>query len=511
MKRKKSASILKKFLLFNLLVFSILGLFTILYLQAIQPNLVKQRTLNHLLIIENTSDHLNRLNVIFDNENIKLFLLSTRFLFQGLDRVQFYNYKGNIIGDTNILDLDQGVFSKTDLIIQENMDNNYKQNEKQIKKTLDIKNLKNQDLIKNNIMSKFQKYPLVVENKINENYFVSTLDAVNINGKQVGYIIVSEQANDILFAVDERKNFIIRTVLAVALVILIFSLFLNKYILKPIKFLVMFTESIKAKADKPINVKNLFVREDEIGKLTQSIDEMTSDLQQRTNRAETFSTDLAHEIRNPLASLKGASELLDKTHDQQEREKLLKIINHDIERIERLITDYSQMLKDEAALSREKMSKIDLNEIILNIVDDFKQNLNNQNKKIEIDVVYKRTKRKKLFIFGIENRLEQVFANLLDNSISFSKNNNKIEIEINETTNNFVILVKDEGPGFSETSTQKIFKRFYSNRPTKFGKHSGLGLNIVRNIVELHKGKIFASNRDDFKGAKIELLLPKFG
>ena len=511
MKRKKSASILKKFLLFNLLVFSILGLFTILYLQAIQPNLVKQRTLNHLLIIENTSDHLNRLNVIFDNENIKLFLLSTRFLFQGLDRVQFYNYKGNIIGDTNILDLDQGVFSKTDLIIQENMDNNYKQNEKQIKKTLDIKNLKNQDLIKNNIMSKFQKYPLVVENKINENYFVSTLDAVNINGKQVGYIIVSEQANDILFAVDERKNFIIRTVLAVALVILIFSLFLNKYILKPIKFLVMFTESIKAKADKPINVKNLFVREDEIGKLTQSIDEMTSDLQQRTNRAETFSTDLAHEIRNPLASLKGASELLDKTHDQQEREKLLKIINHDVERIERLITDYSQMLKDEAALSREKMSKIDLNEIILNIVDDFKQNLNNQNKKIEIDVVYKSTKRKKLFIFGIENRLEQVFANLLDNSISFSKNNNKIEIEINETTNNFVILVKDEGPGFSETSTQKIFKRFYSNRPTKFGKHSGLGLNIVKNIVELHKGKIFASNRDDFKGAKIELLLPKFG
>ena len=253
-----------------------------------------------------------------------------------------------------------------------------------------------------------------------------------------------------MFAVDERKNFIIRTVLAVALVILIFSLFLNKYILKPIKFLVMFTESIKAKADKPINVKNLFVREDEIGKLTQSIDEMTSDLQQRTNRAETFSTDLAHEIRNPLASLKGASELLDKTHDQQEREKLLKIINHDVERIERLITDYSQMLKDEAALSREKMSKIDLNEIILNIVDDFKQNLNNQNKKIEIDVVYKSTKRKKLFIFGIENRLEQVFANLLDNSISFSKNNNKIEIEINETTNNFVILVKDEGPGFSE-------------------------------------------------------------
>ena len=511
MKRKKSVSILKKFLLFNLSVFSILGLFTILYLKAVQPNLIKQRTANHLVIIENTSNHLNRLNVIFDKENINFFLLSTRFLFQGLDRVQFYNFKGNIIGDTNILDLDQGVFSKTDLIIQEDMDKGNRKTEKQLKKTFNAKKLKTQNLIKSNILSKFQKYRLVVENKINDNYFVSTLDAVNINGKQVGYIIVSEQANDILFAVSERKNFIIRTVLAVALVILIFSLFLNKYILKPIKFLVMFTESIKAKADKPINVRNLFVREDEIGKLTQSIDEMTSDLQKRTNRAETFSTDLAHEIRNPLASLKGASELLDKTHDQQEREKLLKIVNHDVERIERLITDYSQMLKDEAALSREKMSKVDLNEIILNIVDDFKQNLNSQNKKIEINVIYKRTKNKKLFIFGIENRLEQVFANLLDNSISFSNNNNKIEIEINETSNNFVILVKDEGPGFTETSTQKIFKRFYSNRPTKFGKHSGLGLNIVKNIVELHKGRISASNRADVKGAKIEVLLPKSG
>ncbi len=122
MKSKKSASILRKFLLFNLLVFSVLGLFTILYLKAIQPNLVKQRTANHIIIIKNTSDHLNRLNVNFDKKNINTFLLSTRFLFQSLDRVQFYNNEGLIIGDTNILDLDQNVFSKTDSILQENID-----------------------------------------------------------------------------------------------------------------------------------------------------------------------------------------------------------------------------------------------------------------------------------------------------------------------------------------------------------------------------------------------------
>ena len=237
---------------------------------------------------------------------------------------------------------------------------------------------------------------------------------------------------------------------------------------------------------------------------------MTKELQHRTNRAETFSNDLAHEIRNPLASLKSASELLDKTTEKNESEKLLKIINHDVERIERLITDYSQMLKDEASLSREKMSRIDLLEVINNVVDDFKQDLSNQNKNIKITIVEKIRSKNGKYILGIENRLEQVIANLLDNSISFSQNNQKIEIGLEETTKNLVMTVKDEGPGFSETSPQKIFKRFYSNRPKSFGKHSGLGLNIVKNIVELHKGTIAASNRLNSKGAQVEVLLPKF-
>jgi two-component system sensor histidine kinase ChvG len=321
---------------------------------------------------------------------------------------------------------------------------------------------------------------------------------------------VTEEANDILNAVKERKDFIIRTVLAVALVILIFSLFLNKYILKPIGLLVAFSDAIRTKSNKNVDIKNFFVREDEIGKLTKSIDEMTKDLQKRTNRAETFSNDLAHEIRNPLASLKSASELLDKTTEKMESNKLLKIINHDVERIERLITDYSQMLKDEASLSREKMSKINLIEIISNVVDDFRQDLKNQNKKVNIVIKQKINTKNGPYILGIENRLEQVIANLLDNSISFSENNDIIGIEVEETSSNLVMSIKDEGPGFSETSPEKIFKRFYSNRPKSFGKHSGLGLNIVKNIVELHKGTIAASNRLSKKGAKVEVLLPKF-
>ena len=505
MKQKKTASILKKFLLFNLTVFTVLGLFTIIYLEAIQPNLVKERTVNHKVIINNTVDNFKRLSINYSKEGIRTFLLSTRFLFQSLDRVQFYDLSGNLIGDTNILDLDQNVFSRSDFVIEETLDGESITTEIQERLEKEEKNN-----IKEIILNQYSDEPITLAETIKNNFFVSTLSKVNIDNEYIGFIVVSEQANDIVTAVKERKAFIVRTMIAVVIVILIFSLFLNKYILKPIGLLVRFSDAIKKKTNQNIDIKKVFIRDDEIGKLTLSIDEMTKELQQRTNRAETFSNDLAHEIRNPLASLKSASELLDKTTEKNESEKLLKIINHDAERIERLITDYSQMLKDEASLSREKMSKINLIEIINNVVEDFKQDLINQNKKVEIIVVDKVNSNNGYYIFGISNRLEQVIANLLDNSISFSKSNQTIEIALEETSNNVIMAIKDEGPGFSETSPQKIFKRFYSNRPQSFGKHSGLGLNIVKNIVELHKGTIAASNRLNTKGAQVEVLLPKY-
>ena len=446
------------------------------------------------------------MNINYNAEGVRTFLLSTRFLFQSLDRVQFYNISGELIGDTNILDLDQSVFSRREAIIEETIGEKDSANNT----SSNIDNAPTENVINKIISEKYKNEPLTYSETNKNDFFVKTLSKINLGQEDSGYILVSEQANDIINAVKERKDFIIRTVFAVALVILIFSMFLNKYVLKPIGLLVKYSDSIKKKSSESINIKKVFVRDDEIGKLTLSIDEMTKELQHRTNRAETFSNDLAHEIRNPLASLKSASELLDKTTEKNESEKLLKIINHDVERIERLITDYSQMLKDEASLSREKMSKINLIDIINSVVEDFKQDLSNQNKMIDIKVKEKISTKNGKYILGIENRLEQVIANLLDNSISFSQNNQKIEISIEETTKNLVVKVKDEGPGFSETSPQKIFKRFYSNRPTSFGKHSGLGLNIVKNIVELHKGTIAASNRLNTKGAQVEVLLPKF-
>ena len=506
--QKKPASILRKFLLFNFFVFLVLGLFTFLYLKAIQPNLVKNKVTDQILIIKNTSDHLERLSINFEKEEINTFLLSARFLFQSLDRVQFYNLKGDLVGDTDILDLDQDIFAQSGFIVEQIIDDSVQELDKKIKENK-INNSKNsKKKIKDIILNDLKKEPLIIESKIKNNFFVQTLSEVIINNKKSGYILVSEEANEIFLAVQERKNFIIRTVLAIALVIFIFSVFLNKYILKPIGLLVKYTESIKAKSDQPINIENFFMRGDEIGKLTQSINEMTIELQKRTNRAETFSMDLAHEIRNPLASLKGASELIDKTSEKN-REKLFKIINHDVERIDRLITDYSQMLKDEASLVREKMVKINLSLIITNVVEDFKQTLISQNKNISINVESK-IKNNSSYILGIENRIEQVIANLLDNAISFSEDNNQILVEISEKNKKECsIFIKDEGPGFKEKNVQNIFKRFYSNRPSNFGEHSGLGLNIVKNIIELHNGKIIASNRLNKKGAQIEVRLPK--
>ncbi len=508
---KSSSSILRKFLIFNFFAFLILGLFTFFYLKGIQPNLVKQRTEKHSIIINNTSNHLERLKIGFKIDELKNFLLSTRFLFQNLERVQFYNLDGNLIADTNVLDLDRDVFKKTETVFEEKIPND-SITPKSVEKKIEEINLQETNSIKNMIIKKKENESISFELLEGDNLYIKTLDSVNVGNQILGYIMVTEQANEILTAVEERKNFIIRTVLAIAMVIFIFLIFLNRYILNPIAGLVAYTESIKAKDESLGKIERFLYRSDELGLLSRSLNNMTKDLQQRTQRAENSSADLAHEIRNPLASLKGASELLDSSTHQDERTKLIKLLSHDVERIERLITDYSQMLKDEASLSREKMKILDVENLISDVIEEFNNNSTVIEKKIKFAVKRKNLNGYKLELFGIKNRLEQVLANLLDNAVSFSPMNSEIIIELESTKDIILIRIKDKGPGFKEINTEKVFKRFYSNRPEKFGEHSGLGLNIVKSIVEMHGGNVRALNRSDINsGAEIELQLPKRG
>ena len=506
----KNLSILKKFLFINLIFFSVIGSLTFLYIKNVQPNLIKNKSSNHIKIINNTIENLNRLEIEFNENDIRKFLFSTRFIFQSLDRVIFFDNKLDLVGDTDTLDLDPRSFSSRLDIIELEILNEEKNKEITEKKNINIGNenlVSLKDILFNYAGSKnFGIHFTFTQQEFN-NFKLTTIKNVFRNGKNIGYLAITENANDIRAAINERKTFVIRNAFAVGIVVLIFSFVLNRYFLKPIQNLVNYTNQIKNKEHKKINIDNLKIRNDELGLLSKSLDDMTLELQKRISHAETFSTDLVHEIRNPLASLKSASEILNDTKDTNERLKLINILSHDVQRIERLITDYSQILKDEVALSKEKFRKIDLVPIIQSVVDDY-NNIHQTKRGINISFVNDESKN--YLTNGIENRIEQIVANLLDNAISFSSDNQNIDVKISKNSKKEVVVnILDEGPGFKERDTSKIFKRFYSNRPDKFGQHSGLGLNIVKNLTDIHNASISASNRIDRRGANLEIIFPK--
>ena len=505
----KSLSILKKFLFINLIIFLVIGSLTLLYVGNVKPNLIKNKKSKHIQIIDNTIEHILRLDIKFEEEDIRRFLFSTRFLFQNLDRVILFDSKLNLVGDTDTLDLDPRSFSnRLDIVQLEVL--NEKKNEK-ITETKNIdkeKNISIKYILKEYLQSKDNEKAFTFTQEGYDQFLLTTVKNVILDGNTVGYLAISENANDIRSAINERKTFILRTAIFIGIVIFIFSFVLNRYFLKPIKNLVAYTKIIKEKSRKKTNINELKSRNDELGTLSNSLDDMTNELQKRISHAENFSTDLVHEIRNPLTSLKSASEILHETDNHEQRAKLIDILNHDVQRIERLITDYSQILKDEVALSKEKMKKIDLKLIAGSVVDDF-NNIYEAKRGIQI-ILKDLNSQEDFFINGIENRIQQIIANLLDNSISFSGNNKKILVEVSKNEDkNIILKVIDEGKGFKETSTRKIFDRFYSNRPDNFGEHSGLGLNIVKNLVDLHGATITASNNITQKGANVEIIFPK--
>jgi len=506
----KSLSILKKFLFINFIIFTIIGLFTFVYLNNVQPNLIKKKSVKHINVINNTINTLLRLDVKFVVEDIRKFLFSTRFIFQNLDRVIFFDNDLNLIGDTDTLDLDPRSFStRLDEIEFESL-NESKKNQDNKNENTNIAD--NKSLFFKKILERYlnsdvygSSYTFIKED-LNQ-FKLITIRNIIKGSSNIGYLAITENANDIKIATDERKAFVIRTAIAVGFVILIFSFVLSRYFIRPIQNLVSYTKVIKEKSQTKTNIENLKNRNDELGLLSNSLDDMTTELQKRVAHAENFSTDLVHEIRNPLASLKSASEILQDTNNSEQRLKLLNILSHDVLRIERLITDYSQMLKDEVALSKEKMKNINIEPIIQSVVDDY-NNIHKVKKNIKIN--YKNDGKEKYIIKGIENRVEQIIANLLDNSISFCKEGGNIFVNVSSTLDKKIeVKVIDEGQGFKEKDTNRIFKRFYSNRPDKFGEHSGLGLNIVKNLVDLHDGKILASNRLDKDGAIVEIKFPR--
>ena len=252
----RDLSILKKFLFINLLIFSIIGFITVFYLKTIQPNLINKKTSNHIKIINNTNNHLKRLNVQFNENDIRKFLFSTRFLFQSIDRVIIFDNKNKIIGDTNTLDLDPRSFIQSLEVIEMNVlneDLNIKKEEQKVNKNKNNKLFT--EIIKNYTNSSDFGKPFTFTQDNYNQFLLTTIKSVTSGKKTIGFLAITENANDIKTAINERKNFIIRTAIFVAIVILIFSFVLNRYFLKPIRNLVNFTELVKNKKRKNANIE----------------------------------------------------------------------------------------------------------------------------------------------------------------------------------------------------------------------------------------------------------------
>ena len=499
-------SLLRQFLAFNLFVFLILGFFTFLYLLAIEPELINKKSKKHQNIIENIKLNLTNQKIKLDTNNLENYLYRSNFILDEVDQIRFFNINKEIIVDSSVIDI-----NKRSLFITERIE------------TLGINETLNQDqneTKKKNLTKNVLPFLKDVNSKLNQKFYISSEIRNNnliihtssiINSEKDNVIItISEISNEISIAVQERKNFVLRSVLIAAIVIMIFSLFLNNYIIKPIRSLNFFAKQISF--DNPNSINQIGVefnkRDDEIGNLSNSLSDMTNKLYQRIEMAERFASDLTHEIRNPLASLKGASDLLNLTKDEKQKVKLLKVLSNDVERIERLITDYSQVLKDEASQSRAVAKNFDLVRLIESIIEDFNLDPINQKKNIKF-IFDNQNKIKKATIFGIESRIEQVIANLLDNSVSFSPTDSKITIDLYLDKNSYKISIKDQGPGFDENNLDKVFERFYSDRPDdQEGSHSGLGLNIVKNIIDSHKGFIKVYNKLNGEGAVVDITLP---
>ncbi len=498
-------SLLAKFLFINLFFFSILTLATYSYLQSIEPELVNNKKKEHSKLIKNIALNMELQRTPYKRDNLKSFLANYKYLLPNINQIRIYDSKKQIIADVHSLDINAKPFYKVPEVqekklttdnIPDTSDLTTQQEEKLLNKIIsDNLNILGSDKV------------LTFSKKIKENFIVVSLSSLVLNNENKGFIVITEDSNDIQNAVIERKNFVIRTALSVAAIILIFSIFLNANIIKPIRILGRYTSS--ASSDHPDNkiINRINLRPDEIGNLSRSLSGMTNNLYKRIEFAERFASDLTHEIRNPLASLKAASELLPNAKDSEKKNRLLGILNDDVVRIERLITDYSNMLKGEALEAKLHLTKFDLIKLINKVADEYQQVINNTKKNISIEI--NNLIKKKTFIIGFESRIQQVISNILENSISFSPEKSILKIKIERVKNDAKIIITDEGPGFNESNIGKVFERFYSNRPKEmFGQHSGLGLNIVKNIVESHKGHIKAYNLDGSRGAAIEIDLP---
>jgi len=332
--------------------------------------------------------------------------------------------------------------------------------------------------------------------------------------QKLGVILLSRDGRDIKEAVDQMR-FDVLTVFLGALSITIFlSMYLAGVIGRPLKKLARAAEAVRLGEGRQIDIPDLTHRNDEIGELSAALRDMTKALWDRMDTIERFAADVAHEIKNPLTSLRSAVETAAIVKDRpQDLNRLLNVMQHDVTRLNRLISDISNASRLDAELSREEMSSVSLGRLLEQLVEARRVTIEHaQNKRgaeassellPERKLVLEVAADEPVIVRGSEHRLAQVFENLLTNALSFSPPQGAVLIRVTQDRDNAVVTVSDEGPGIPENKLEAIFERFYTERPKHedYGSHSGLGLSIARQIVDAHKGIIYAENIRDESGA----------
>jgi two-component system sensor histidine kinase ChvG len=309
-----------------------------------------------------------------------------------------------------------------------------------------------------------------------------------------GALMLSTQGDDIDQMVTAERLAILKVFGVASAVMIVLSLLLASTIAGPVRRLADSAERVRRRIRTRVEIPDFTGRRDEIGHLSGALRDMTDALYNRIEAIETFAADVAHELKNPLTSLRSAVETLPLARNENSRSRLLAVIEHDVKRLDRLISDISDASRLDAELQRQDEAPVDLRRLLNTLTSV--ANETRLGTDVAVEARFEGSPRDTFSIPGHDSRLGQVISNLLVNAQSFSNAGGKVRIVCRRVRSEIEIVVDDDGPGIREDALEKIFERFYTDRPHQgFGQNSGLGLSISKQIIEAHRGRIWAENR----------------
>lgn len=315
----------------------------------------------------------------------------------------------------------------------------------------------------------------------------------------LGALVLSTTGGEIDGVLNAERQVVFMTFGLVALVTILLSTLLASTIAAPLRRLASAADRVRRGINKRVEIPDYTSRRDEIGDLSGAIRDMTNALYKRIDAIEAFAADVSHELKNPLTSLRSAVETLSYVKSAEQRDRLVDIVKHDVKRLDRLITDISDASRLDAELARGEHHAIDMVKMLTAIVHMANETRKPEQAEIQFDVAKLPLgvdPVRGFMVVGHDSRLGQVARNLLDNAKSFTKPGSKLNLRIRRSGAEVEFRVDDSGPGIRPDNLERVFERFYTDRPeNSFGSNSGLGLSISKQIVEAHKGRIWAENR----------------